>query len=113
MSAGLKNPDLRTSTYDVSKHASWTKEWLALGLPKEEKRTSCGDDGRTDNAALVQMSLPMAEREVSLVEQLTKGSGGGIVVCIAEILLVVLLVEIVKQHLHNFLLLAEVTLLKD
>ena len=26
----------RTSTYNVSKHASWIKEWLVLGLPKDE-----------------------------------------------------------------------------
>jgi hypothetical protein len=34
------------------------------------------------------------EREVSLLEQLTEGSGRRIVVCIAEVLLVVLLEEV-------------------
>jgi hypothetical protein len=53
MSVGLTNPDLRMSTYDVSKHASWMKEWLALSLPKEEQRRLYGDGGRANNVALV------------------------------------------------------------
>jgi hypothetical protein len=49
--------------YDVSKQASWTKEWLALGLPKEEQRRSHGDGDRADDVALVQMSMLMAASE--------------------------------------------------
>jgi hypothetical protein len=60
MSAGSKNPDLKTSRYDVSKHASWTNEWLALGLPKEEWSRLCGNGGRGD-VVVGRMSLPMAE----------------------------------------------------
>jgi hypothetical protein len=55
------SPDLRMSTYDIWKHASWTKEWLVLGLPKEEQRRSHGAGGRANDAAVVQMPLPMAE----------------------------------------------------
>ncbi len=67
MSAGSKNPDLRTSTYDVSKDASWTKEWLVFGLPKEEWRRSHGDGGRADDVALVRMSFPTAESDRELL----------------------------------------------
>ena len=67
---------------------------MLLGCPKDLCSSSPGKGGGQEDASLAWVSLPMAEREVSLVEQLTKGSGGGIVVCIAEILLVVLLVEV-------------------
>ena len=52
MSEGSKNPDLRTSTYEVSKHASWRKEWFVLGRPKDDLRSTRGDGGRGGCASL-------------------------------------------------------------
>jgi hypothetical protein len=59
---GSKNPDLSTSTKDVLKHSSWTNEWFALGLPKEEQSRTRGNGGRGE-AVVWRMSLPMAESE--------------------------------------------------
>ena len=63
MSDGSKNPDFSTRTYVVSKQASWLKEWLALGRPKDDRRSVRGAGGRCGGASLARVSLPTAESE--------------------------------------------------
>lgn len=55
MFAGSKKPDLRMSTYVVSKHVSRWKEWLVLSPPNDTQRSLSGNGGGGDGASLGRM----------------------------------------------------------
>ena len=67
---------------------------MLLGRPKDLRSSSRGEGGGREDVSLVRMSLPMAEREVLLIERLTKRSSGWIIVHIAKVFLVGLLEEV-------------------